>query len=376
MSEKTNPNRPYPGVFRKGTSKNWVIDYYRADGKRVKESTKTDNLTKARAMLRERQGAKDRGEIVERGVRVSELYDDLYVFVKSEASTRGKRSLQELGWRWAHLKPVFGHLKAAHVTNRMVVAYKVARQGAGAAEATIHRELATLRRMFNYAKDETNRVKVVPSIKLPKEKNARQGFVEDAQFDRLAAEASGWLRTFLELAYSYGWRRSELLGLRVRHVDMRNRTIRLDPGTTKNGEGREVSMTLKVEELLRSAIDGKRKDDFVLTRDNGKPIADFRGAWDRLCEAAGVPGLLVHDLRRSAAKAMRRAGVPESVIMDTGGWKTAEVFRRYAIISGSDQREAITLLEAARERNRAASNGTVTGPFSNEAGEQGAAKVN
>jgi hypothetical protein len=65
----------------------------------------------------------------------------------------------------------------------------------------------------------------------------------------------------------------------------------------------------------------------VLTRDNGKPVKDFRGAWRALFVAAGVEEKLPHDLRRSAAKALRRAAVPESIIMQTGGWKTAAVFR-------------------------------------------------
>ena len=82
-------------------------------------------------------------------------------------------------------------------------------------------------------------------------------------------------------------------------------------------------MTSKVEELLRACVAGKPKDDYVLTRENGKPVKDFRGAWREPCTAAGVAELLAHDLRRSAAKALRRAGVPESVIMATGGWKTA-----------------------------------------------------
>jgi len=63
------------------------------------------------------------------------------------------------------------------------------------------------------------------------------------------------------VAYSYGWRRGELINLRVRQVDLINRTIRLDPGTTKNGEGREVTMTGEVAELLRAAVDGKRLND-------------------------------------------------------------------------------------------------------------------
>lgn len=53
-------------------------------------------------------------------------------------------------------------------------------------------------------------------------------------------------------------------------------------------------------------------------------------------------------MRRSAAKALRAAGVAESVIMQAGGWKTAAMFRRYAIVSSADQRAAVEMLERAR----------------------------
>ena len=56
-------------------------------------------------------------------------------------------------------------------------------------------------------------------------------------------------------------------------------------------------------------------------------------------------------MRRSAAKSLRAAGVPESVIMATGGWKTAAMFRRYAIVSSADQRAAMEALERWREQN-------------------------
>lgn len=137
-------------------------------------------------------------------------------------------------------------------------------------------------------------------------------------------------------------------------------------------------------ELLRATCDGKQKDDHVFTRDDGKPIKDFRGAWRNMyvragvgeyrCAGCGEPwqpvkefgrrrcgcgsknrkykGLIPHDSRRSAAKALRRAGVPESVIMATGGWKTASMFRRYAIVSETDQRDAMLLLEKARAEAR------------------------
>jgi integrase len=251
--------------------------------------------------------------------------------------------------------------------------------------------------MFRLATQSTPpRVQRVPHIPLLREANARSGFVEDGGFARLAACASElWLRTFLELAYSYGWRKSELLGLRVRQTNLATRAIRLDPGTTKNKDGREVAMTPRVLELLREATAGKRPDDYVLTRTGGARVRDFRNAWQDLCVRAGLArlvcrkcdcpaepipdketrvrgqhgaahrcptcgasrhrafryeGLIPHDLRRSAAKALRAAGVPESVVMAIGGWRTNSMFRRYAIVSSADQRAAVEMLGRARER--------------------------
>jgi len=63
-------------------------------------------------------------------------------------------------------------------------------------------------------------------------------------------------------------------------------------------------------------------------------------------------GLIPHDLRRSAAKALRAAGVPESVIMKAGGWKTAAMFRRYAIVSSADQPPSRCWSRRARRRRR------------------------
>jgi integrase len=70
------------------------------------------------------------------------------------------------------------------------------------------------------------------------ENNVRRGFVEQARFRAVALLATElWLRLFLEMAFQYGWRKQELLGLRVRQVDLRTNLIRLDVGTTKDEYG-------------------------------------------------------------------------------------------------------------------------------------------
>jgi integrase len=112
-------------------------------------------------------------------------------------------------------------------------------------------------------------------------------------------------------------------------------------------------MTLPVRALLTQCVNGKGPDDYVFSRADGKPVRDFRGTWAKACEAAKVPNLLFHDLRRTAARNLRRAGVAEGVIMKIGGWKTRSVFERYAIVSQSDIRDAMAKLEAGQQRDNA-----------------------
>jgi integrase len=81
---------------------------------------------------------------------------------------------------------------------------------------------------------------LVPCFKTLKENNTRKGFLEPAQYDKLArgcAKFGLWMRTAFELAYTYGRRHGELLGLRVGPVSIADRTIRLNRGETKDDDG-------------------------------------------------------------------------------------------------------------------------------------------
>jgi integrase len=191
-----------------------------------------------------------------------------------------------------------------------------------------------------------------------KESAPRTGFLEDAQYTPLAMECSKvglWLRTLLTTAYSFAFRKGELLSMRVKQIDLANGTIRLEVGTTKNGEGRTIKMTREVATLLTACIIGKQPDDFVFTRPDkkrkdgtlvkGKPVKGFRKIWDKVCNSAGVPGLLFHDLRRSGVRNLRRLGVQESVAMRISGHKTRSVFERYNIVDGADLADAASRLD-------------------------------
>jgi integrase len=70
---------------------------------------------------------------------------------------------------------------------------------------------------------------------------------------------------------------------------------------------------------------------------------DFRKVWTQATHAAGCPGRLRHDFRRTAVRNLERAHVPRSIAMKVTGHRTEAVYRRYAIVSDAD-------LQAASER--------------------------
>jgi integrase len=76
------------------------------------------------------------------------------------------------------------------------------------------------------------------------------------------------------------------------------------------------------------------------TKRVGERRREFRKAWTHACRAAGVPGMLRHDFRRTAVRNVERSGVPRSVATKLTGHKTEALFRRYAIVSDADLREA------------------------------------
>lgn len=91
-------------------------------------------------------------------------------------------------------------------------------------------------------------------------------------------------------------------------------------------------------------------------------IGALRGGWKRATKRAGLAGSLVHDLRRTAARDFRRAGVDEGAIMAVCGWETRDMVDRYNIIDAADRRAAVGKRFANGNGNPAATHGTPAGP--------------
>jgi integrase len=263
----------------------------------------------------------------------------------------GRKSVDRAERSVEHLAGFFENYRALEITPDRVSAYIRWRlEGKPPAKpATIRNELAALTRMFTlgYRAGKVPMRPAFPSIRV---ENTRSGFFEEETLAAVLEKLPDVLRPVIEFTYLTGWRIGEVRSLTWRQVDFKGGVVRLEPGTTKNGEGRifpfaaspELASLLERQRHMTTAVEREtgRIVPWVFHR-HGRPIRSFHVTWRKACAAAGYPGRYVHDLRRTAVREMERAGVPRSVAMKLSGHKTESIYRRYAIVSEADLAEGV-----------------------------------
>jgi integrase len=324
-------------LYRRG--KIYWIKYYR-NGKAIMESTQSDKKEVASRLLKQREGEISKGEIP--GIYFDRvIFDELAEDILADYRINQKKTLIKAERSVKNLKKSFGGMRVTVITTDKIKTYIEDRMAKGLSNASINRELAALKRMLHLgARSTPPKVGRVPFIPMLKESNVRKGFFEHEEFIALREALPFPLDTAATFAYHTGWRRGEIFGLTWDKVDLKQGIIRLDPGMTKNDEARTVYLNRELMEAMRSLhVQRQIGSPYVFHR-NGKPIVEFRDAWDKACRKAGLQGMLFHDLRRTAVRNLVRAGVPERVAMQISGHKTRIVFDRYNIVNQEDLREA------------------------------------
>jgi integrase len=306
------------------------------------------------------------GVVGERVRQDFERYLAIELRVTCPVHLNGKRSLGDVERRITlHLMPYFGGLRMSAVTTATIRSYVAERQDKGAENATINRELSIVKRAFRLA-SQAGKLLYVPHVPMLREDNVRTGFFERDEFEAVRSALPEPLRGVVAFAYLTGWRiRSEVLPLHWSQVDRSRKTIRLEPGTTKNSDGRTLPYDLLPD--LVDVLDDQWKAHEQLTEAGticpfvfhrqGAPIKAFKKSWTLACTAAGYPGKIPHDFRRTAVRNLVRAGVPEKTAMMITGHKTRSVFDRYDIVNEADLRTAIGKLADATGTKKGQSQG-------------------
>jgi len=185
-----------------------------------------------------------------------------------------------------------------------------------------------------------------PKFKLLEGEKVREGFIDHGQFLVLLDRLPDYLRPLVEFLYLSGWRKGAGRKLEWNHVDLVGKVVRLSIANSKTKESQVLPLTGRLWEIIHEQAKRRVPECPFVFHDEGCQIGDFRKVWKRACKEVEVCGLLVHDLRRCAARNLSRAGVPREVAMKITGHKTESMYRRYRIVDERDIKEATERMQA------------------------------
>ena len=348
------------GLFRHPKTRFYIAKWYDRDGRPHSQSTKTAVKQEAEQVLRTLMGDADRGVTTRpEGITYAQIREDLLSFYRN----KGLKSLasmadgSEVIYPLIPLDRFFGHpeksITVARISHRTVAQFIAARQEAGIGNAAINNSLSLLRRMLHLAKKNYNLPFVAP-IDLLKPPPPRKGFVPVEDFNRLLAALPVNLRPLIVFLYYSGCRKGEACAIRRDQIDLKRALVTLEAEQTKTDEPRVIPLPDVLANMLRS----RRARDWPA---NGLAFdsSNLRKCWEKACDEVGLgkitrlkgknyylfSGLMLHDLRRSGARNLRKAGVPEGVCMKITGHRDRSVFERYNIVDTEDVQNAIRQLE-------------------------------
>jgi integrase len=326
----------------------WWIAYY-VNGKQYRESSKDYGGRESDAvrLLKKRIGESGKGRPIGPSVERT-TFADLKQMILDDYARMERRSVKGvLEPALAHLEDFFGRMRIVNLTPDVLDRYVALRVEQGAKAGTVKRDVRVLRRMFALGL-RAGKVAMIPPMPTFADSAPRKGFCSPEQIERVIAALPDYLKPVVRALYVTGWRKREVTSLEWSRVDFDEGVIRLGREDTKTGEARAFPFAAipALLDLFQTQRDRTRRAErergaiipwcFWRGKERARPVGSFGKRWEKATKAGGVPGLLVHDLRRSAARNLVRAGNSETVAMAMLGHRTPSVFRRYNITSSQD----------------------------------------
>jgi integrase len=334
-----------PGrTFKRGDI--WWIAFSHK-GKEYRHSAKTESRREAESVLVHYLGLCARNEFkgFEQKTATYSLFEMLDDF-KDDYERRGMRSSDTVTYHSHPLKEYFGDISVTDITERAIDLYIKQRLKTiserthkPVSRTTVNRETQVLGAAMRLAKRK-KLITEMPYIEHFSEKgNARQGFFEREEFEKILEFLPDHLKDVARFAYCVGWRRGEILSLEWQYVQ--KDVIRLPPSHDKAKEGRIIPIMGELAEIIERRRQERRQECPYVFHYQGRRFRDFKSAWQTAREKAGMPNKLFHDHRRTVVRNLDRAGVPREVAKQIVGHKTDIMYNRYRIVNEQDMRDGM-----------------------------------
>lgn len=328
-------------VFKRGNI--WWIDYFYG-GRRIRESAGTTNKKRAKQLLAKRLSAVfenrfDLREISQHQPLFS-TYADHYLENYSKLNKRPQTHQRDQGLV-KHLKVAFGKYLMGEITPEMIEKYKKARLNKGRRPATVNREVACLKNMYNVAiRDKKVVHNPVRQVKLLKENNEVTNPLTRGDEKRLLDAAAPHIRAIIICALDSGMRLAEILDLRWDAVDFKTQLITVKH--SKTGKRREIPITTRLQKTLKGLPIGK----VVFWWKDGEPIGSVKKGYKAAVRRAGLidKKYRFHDLRHTYATRLIHGGADPFTVMQLLGHASITTTQRYAHPNLESKRRAVARL--------------------------------
>jgi integrase len=225
-----------------------------------------------------------------------------------------------------------------------------------ASKVSANRAIQLLRRLYRYARRNYDYSGIIPTdgVTLFNERS-RERFLQPDELQRFlaAADAEGqpWA-DFFRLALLTGGRRSNVQAMRWAALDLVNHKWVIPASESKNQHDMTVPLTAPAVVILKrrkaAQAASKRRDKgsayvFPAMRDKGGTMHLSQPArpFDRICERAGIVGLTIHDLRRTAGAMLAAGGASLPVIGKALGHADLRATAIYARLDLDPVRQAM-----------------------------------
>ncbi len=327
------------GVYKRGQY--WWIRY--TVGKRlIRESTKQSNYREACRMLEARKTDISRGayDLNKKEAPFFEEYADYFLEYYAKPNKRSwKRDVRSI----KYLKAAFSGQRLSGITREHINKYKVDRmrettmRKAPPARATVNRELAVLRTMFNMAKEE-GKVEHNPVSGrgiLFRENNKVERILsrkEEAHlYDVCLEHLPKRIYWIIRAGFQTGMRIGELLALEWRDVDLVNRRITVRAEIAKSGKARAIPINKNLTTMLKEVKkETKKAGEYVFS--GQKPIKSIRTSFAKAKGLAEIdPRFRFHDIRHTvASRLITENGVDLVTVASILGHADLKMLERYA----------------------------------------------
>ena len=336
--------------------------YRDRSGKRIRESTNTEDWQEAQRKLRDRLQARDDKilEVVRKGERLQFAdWVDFFLENYSKPPIRAEKT-HEANERVAlHLKQAFGQRSVRDITADDIEHYLGRRlqtrvqikTAAGIIQkdrlkpATVHQELRVLRRMLNVAV----RKKLLPAnpcsgVEFPVKVKGlfRPHYMAWSEQQRIEFQAPEYLRNIIRMITETGLRvYKELIPMKKEQVDLGNAVVWIPDSKTPNGIA-EVPLTDLALEAFREQIRISGPGTWLFPSDENPTghQKSLKTVWRLTLRRAKVPYFRIYDLRSTYATRLSAGGVADEWVTQLLRQGDAKVFKKYSQMKLQMKREA------------------------------------